>query len=296
MALAGVLSAIKDLVLNAPSLPNSKEEREILYKEKFIKLSEEEIEDLAKIEPKQLKIYTMTIFNGEKSGLNNHFKMTLALLKRNWEKLEDFPYNEFELVKQIYKVRPWKSNKFRDLAEIFKDYLLINKVEYSEQIPELFDVLNFEITIMDTRRHLNDGGLEAYDSIKLSELHKMTVMEVMSLKYQVPKYNHFLHFSFDILKTHSNFRKTKELIKEIPRANQFAICSRNIKMLTRWTNVSELLWKHLKSLERNQSKELAELADIADELFPDAENEEILFAEFIEQIAVLVKHGAMILI
>ena len=38
MALAGVLSAIKELVLDAPVLPESQEEREILYKEKFVSL------------------------------------------------------------------------------------------------------------------------------------------------------------------------------------------------------------------------------------------------------------------
>ena len=295
MALAGVLSAIKELVLDAPLLPNSQEERETLYKEKFLTLSSEEIEDLAKIKPEQLGTYTMTIFNGEKSGLNNHFLMTLALLKRHWSKLSDKPYNEFELVKELHKVKPWKSSKFRDLAENFKIYLLEDEDKFRKEIPELFDTVIFETTVMDTRRHLNTDGLEAKDSLTLAEISEMTVPELLGLSYQIPAYNHFLNFSHDMVATKNHFKKGKELPEEIIKTNQFAICSRNIRMISRWTAVPELLWLNLKDQERNTKKELAELADIADELFPDAENEEVLFAKFMEQIAALVNHGALIL-
>ena len=257
--------------------------------------SKEEVEDLAKIEPKKLGMYTMTIFNGEKSGLNNHFKMTLALLKRHWDKLSDRPYNEFELVKEIHKVRPWKSNKFRDLAENFKIYLLEDEDKFTKEISELFDTVTFETTVMDTRRHLNTGGLEAKDSLALAEISQMTVPDLLALSYQMPAYNHFLNFSHDMVATKNYFKKEKELPEEILKTNQFAICSRNIKMISRWTAVPELLWSNLKDHKRNASKELAELADIADELFPDIENEKVLFSKFIEQIAALVNHGAIVL-
>ncbi|MEZ4753007.1 MAG: hypothetical protein R3A13_01690 [Bdellovibrionota bacterium] len=294
MALAGVLSAIKELVLDAPTLPDSLTDRQALYADRFSSLSKEEIEDLAKIDPEKLGIYTMTIFKGEKSGLNNHFKMTLGLLKRNWSKLNSTPYNEFELVKQLHKVRPWKSNKFRDLAENFKIFLLEDQPKYKENIPELSDVLSYETTVMDTRRFKN-AGLEAKDSLQVKALSEMKVPDLLKLHYQVPSYNHFLQFSYDIISAGIYQKKEKTLIQTFNQGNQFAICSRNIELITRWTELPEVFWNTLKSNERSKNYELSELADLADEIMPDAKNEEELFANFFAYIAKLVERGAVII-
>ena len=84
MALAAILSAFRQLVLDGIELPPTQDERAALYSKKFQGLSPEEIEDLSKMDPARLKVYTSSVFMAEGGILSTAFPLTLAILRRSW--------------------------------------------------------------------------------------------------------------------------------------------------------------------------------------------------------------------
>ena len=76
MSLSGVLSAVRQLVLDEIDLSANQDERRALYASRFTGLTELEVADLAKMEPARLALYTNSVFTAEGSILQRYFPLS----------------------------------------------------------------------------------------------------------------------------------------------------------------------------------------------------------------------------
>ena len=97
MALAGVLSAMREIILDAPELPEDQTARLKVFEKSFPQLTPSEREDLSKISPEKFGIYTTSIFVGEKNIIANNFPMTVKVLETYWPSESEGKFSLFKL-------------------------------------------------------------------------------------------------------------------------------------------------------------------------------------------------------
>ena len=301
MALAQLLSAMKDIILDVLSMPEEQKEREVFLKKTFLELSQNELEDLSKINPAKLRLYSNSIFSGEKDLIHRNFPMTVAYLEKYWNLVSKDDFSLFKLIKNIHKTKPWKSYSTVDLGRNFVDFINQEFVNIISRVPFLPELAEMELLLRIVRRSPDDKIMPK-DSLSLTAISSMTVEKILDLNFLIPTCVEFSVFSYDLISERAAFVENNDYLPDtIMRKNLYCSLSRNRECLQRWTMLPQSLFNALKTLPRYENTPLSLLA----EKFLDAANqnsanhgadEESLFREFIGIIYRSMENGMIVVI
>lgn len=293
MSLHGVLSAMREIILDIDPIPATLEKRQVLYKERFPELSEHELEDLAKIEAERFATYTTSIFSGEKGILKNHFSLTLGFLKKHWNKVYGTELIEFEFIRALHKARPWRSYTTEFLLNCFLEYLEGDLINFHSNFPQVLDLAMLEYSSYVIKRH-HDDPISPKDNISLESLKSLTVDELLSRKGFVPTCVQIKTFEHDVVKVFQACHlEGIELPERIAKTQIFAMGGRNAENYVRWTEVSEAVHQLFSSAGNGNFIDLSALAEAVISEAPATVGEEALFVAFLETLIVLMKCGVV---
>lgn len=197
MALQAVLSVFRQLILDGIDLPPTAAQREVLFRERFTELSDAEIEDLAKMEPSQLGIYTNSVFSAEGSILKNAFPLTLAVLEDAWP--EDWGgYSTRTLARRIHKAAPWRGIHSMTLGESLRSFVGRECGRISAHAPWLLEAAQLEQTMLEIRRAPNEP-VAPQSEAEIEQLAGLTVGELLALNAYVPALLREVQLTYDLL-------------------------------------------------------------------------------------------------
>ncbi|MFN8390038.1 MAG: hypothetical protein U0136_07085 [Bdellovibrionota bacterium] len=290
MSLEGMLSAIRSLILDRMDLPESIEDRARLYQTSFPELSPDEVADLSNVTPSKLRIYTQTIFAGERSTLKTHFPMTFGLLKQRF----DAELDTFELVRDLHEKRPWKSYLTAGLAANFARYLDLDRPDIKAKIPEIGDVANLERLTLAIARG-KDSPLRPTELLTTEALETITVGDLLEKRAVFAPYVRRSAFAFDAVAFRDEFWENGREVPEHPvlPGELFAIGGRTRALAVEWLRVSLPIFEFA---EANKEMEFA-LGDLA-ESFVAGEDESVeqsvLFLRFLDLLKTAMAYGIIL--
>lgn len=263
MALAGVLSALREIILDDLALPIEPSEREKYLREKFPSLKNEELIDLAKVEPSSFKVYTKTIFAGQSNVLVKHFPVSFALIERAHTRLGIETPSRFKLVQELHSVRPWTTNTTFGLAKNFVEYIREDRTDWLKVVPELADMAQLERLTLKVRR-AKDSQFALSDTTELRQLLQSTVSELLSAGFVVPPSSAFESFGYDVITQRLGYYKnsSKLLNSDAERRVTKAVAGRNRALSVRWMELTPAIAEHLSGLEKLTEYTLAQFAEI----------------------------------
>ena len=280
---------MRSLILDRVELPESVEARRMFLRGEFPELSEAEADDLSKVEPKKLQIYTQTIFSGERGVLANHFPITFALLKKYFD--EDL--NAFEFVRDLHAARPWKSYLTAGLTVGFVTYLRNDRPDILSVLPELPDAAQIEWLSLKTSRGLDPEG-DPSQCLNLEELSQLTVGNLLELKAEFPPYVCTETFLYDVISYREEFRDldftlpdSRPVEKEI-----WAVSGRNLHQRVSWQNISQEIFEFIEL----QAHTPFTFSDFAEAAIDDFESDqEQIFIRFMQLVTSLMQKGVLII-
>lgn len=259
MPLQEVLSTIRQVVLDDLPLSENFEERKRYFYDRFPGLTVEEIEDFAKIPPERFKLYTGTIFRGERSVLVKHLAITFALLDNFWRKNHQRAFDTFSFVKDMHQKRPWKNTTTEGLVECLMYYLSEDLSHICQAIPELIDVARLEESSLKVAR-FRDGMLDSRTGLKISDLETLTVHKLLQLQFGIPQYTKLEHFSYNVVFLREQFYQGRNLV-ELQRQDIWAVAGRDASLRVRWVVLPEEIARYVSANTRDQLLEVSQFAD-----------------------------------
>lgn len=294
MALADVLSAMRQIILDAPNLPEGAADREIDFRGRFPGLSESEREDLAKISPDKFSLYTVSIFQGEKNILENHFPITFDLIRRHWSDAFSEQLIPRLITQRLHAIRPWTSQSPLHFAKNFCEYVNFDCPALLKVRPDLGDIATLELATYQLRRAA-DSTLVRSDnhSISLESLPTMMIDELLSARMVVSPYLACLELEYDPLPIrewfYSHDRETPQ--ETSPHRRSLLIGSRNQKNIIYWLRVPAAVSAYLAALhECGKTGTVEEFAaELADEL-PEHLSEQDIFEHLMKELAQLMAY------
>lgn len=294
MALSGVLSAMRELLLDYEELPATVEARKETYREWFPELQTEEIEDLAKIPAEKIKIYTGTIFQGEASVVKNHFAATLEIVSRNWKDITGQNFDAYRFIRRMHKSRPWKDTTTNGLLENVQEHLREDIPQIGEKEPAIYDLSRFEYERLQIKRSPDETpGIR--ESLSRADLINFTVEELLSLIMIRSTTSKLESFSYDVVDAFHSFYKSGSLSEEIAEKTVYAAGARDREQLARWYTCDSSLFSFLSSLAPGEACTVEQLAAFFLENLTEKTQEEV-FQQFILTLADLNDCGIIILI
>lgn len=306
MALANVLSAMREMILNDLDIPSDPTIRLESLKNRFSLLSTAELEDLADISPQQLKIYTKTIYAGEASSIGQHFPITVALLSSVWQNIYGRPFNAFEFAKLLHQKREWKGYLTEQLCRNVVTYLKEDAPEIQKEIPVIGDVSTFEFVALCLTRAPNEQWM-AQDSIGIDEINTLTVDEMMERDFIIPENIALLHCQFDVISLSRFFYSHgRSLPEDSFQGGKFWIAGgRDKKLNARFTYIDQPIFSYLQRFPRGKKLLISDFAEQflesrSDENIPQAEDglgdrERELFLHFSTLVIELLDVGVVVL-
>ncbi len=292
MALSTVLSAMRILILDGWEIPSDIQARRELYREKFSPLSESELEDLAVLAPEKLRVYTNTIYSGERGTLEMHFPFVFALLKDRLR--EDF--DGFRMVQELHKFRPWHGNTTLALAESFVAFLGSPTLPageniYAKSAPEARDLALMECFDLQISRGLNpiDLGIPVFDRDEIAALNVGTLLELTLL---IPRNARWFTCEFDVLGFRTAFTSSDGVPPSKPTARRkmYVAGGRNRAHFVRWVEISPSVMNFFDSAKGSSELPMSDLVEAALENV-DGESEEALFQSFMDTFTGLEQSG-----
>ena len=198
MALQAVLSAFRQLVLDGVELPETASERARRFHELFPDLSDEEAQDLAKMSPARLEIYTTSVFSAEASILKNAFPLTLATIESAWP-AEWGAFSGRALAQRIHKVAPWRGIHSMSLGESLIAFIARELAPRSQSQPWLHEAATLEQAMLEIRRAPNEP-LAPQGEAELERFSALKVSELLEQEVYVPALVREVSLSWDLLK------------------------------------------------------------------------------------------------
>ena len=296
MALAGVLSAVRELILDVEEIPLTLEERRTTYHKMIPTLSSLEVDDLAKIPPEQVKTYTSCIYNGERSTLKSHFPMTLKVLERSWKGVYKTDFDSLALTKRLQRTRPWRGNTTEYLAQNFVDYVGEDLRELALAFPEAIELARMEFISLQIRRIKEENAKSK--PLAPSDLTKLTVTDLLALNFAIPQTTFLEEFRVNVVEVYKNFRESDEVSVPIAFEPVFAVGSRTADNYLRWQAIPSNIFNFLKSTPYRKPTEISDLAGAYSDIADPSCSEEELFSGFFNLLVslmvsrVVVVHGA----
>ena len=284
MSLHAVLSAMRALILDGLPVPEDETERRVFYAKRFDPLSGDELEDLVKIPPAKFKIYTGTVFSGQRGTLEMHFPITFALLEARLGK----EFDPFQMVQDIHQFAPWKGYQTKGLAESFYHFLREHAGPWSLKAPESSSIAEMECLSLDVARGLNpyDKGLSGKFPrvLNIEEIEKLSIGDLLSSSVFIPDNVRFLSSDFDVLELRTSYYLNEKTIPN--EATERRVCffagGRDSEQYVRWQEVSEKYLSLLKSAQSEKNLIVQDLAESFLEVPAQGKSEQILFQEFLE--------------
>jgi len=197
MALPAVLSAFRQLVLDGIDLPDTPAGRVALYKSRFAGLAPEEVEDLAKMEPERLKLYTTSVFSAEGGILKSAFPLSLAIIESKWSKSRG-TFSPSNVARQVHKAAPWRGIHSMSLGESFGVFVGQECAAILRSNPELGDAIRLEQATLEIRRAPNEE-VPAQSPKVLEKLANLRVEALLERKVFIPNLIRSLKLSYDII-------------------------------------------------------------------------------------------------
>lgn len=290
MPLAGMLSAMRELLLDRVEAPQELTARCAAFASRFPSLTAEEIEDLARMPSEKLAIYTQTVFAGERSTLRNHFPLSFALIRRE---LGEQAVG-LALVQSLHAARPWKSYLTRGLTHNFVQYLTHDRPDLLSRIPYLADVAQLEVKHLDAARAVDPQEGELLLGVSLTSLN---VEELMLKRWQLAPSVQLAEFGYDVIRYRKDFFEADRCLpaEEPVQIPVLAVAARNRRCAVRWHPVQPgefaFLQERLASAERFTSEDLA-AAFIEDQEGDERE----LFSRFFTELSTLLENGVLVAI
>lgn len=198
MALQAVLSAFRQLVLDGVELPEAASERARLFRELFPDLSDLEVQDLAKVSPSRLGIYTTSVFSAEASILKNAFPLTLASIESSWPP-EWGEYSGRALAQRIHKVAPWRGIHSMSLGESLIAFVDQELAPRAPGCPWLREAVTLEQAMLEIRRAPNEP-IAPQGEAELDRFSALKVSELLEQEAYVPVLVREVSLSWDLLK------------------------------------------------------------------------------------------------
>lgn len=301
MTYHAVLTSIRELILDGIELPVSESQRCALLLQRNPDLSLAEAEDLAKIDPKHLQIYSNSIFAQERSVLRDKYQLSFALIKVRWRQRHGSSFDFFELVKQQHKLAPWRDNKTESLIRNFHDFVLTHRADLVELIVELKDALRFELRqALISRSVLSDPISNQTSLLALSE---MSIADALALKVELAPNSSAQSWDYDIYQLKKRFRIEGDsaLLEPAIHSPHAMIISRSPELAVVCNQVPKGFVSALSDISANgkvnrKTSLMQELATCFLEQQTSLRAENELFTDFIQLIAKLVRDNAVILL
>ena len=289
MPLAGVLSAMRELLLDQFEAPNDFVGRCAAFATRFPSLSSEEVEDLAKMPSEKLAIYSQTVFAGERSTLRNHFPLCFALIR---QALGD-QFDGLKLVRELHAKRPWRSYLTRGLTHNFAEYLAQDRPDLLADVPYLAEVARLEMRQLDAARAPEP---ECGELVRPSDIASLSVEELMLKRWVLAPSVQLDQFEYDVISYRIEFfERDRALPVEAPKqVPLLAVAGRNRRSVVRWHCVEPGEFGFIAAaLEHPRQPFSSE--DLAAAYIEDIEGDEReLFARFITELSVLIEHGVVL--
>ncbi len=289
MALADVLTAVRVLLQDGRKVASEQAEREEQYKGWFPKLSSAEIEDLAKIPPEQLDIYTSTIFTGEASIFRNHFKITLQYLERFWPP-ERGPLKLVPFVQRVHKRTPWKSYRTQELVNNICAYLQNEMPDLLARFPFVGQLAELEASTVRLKRMDEAAGKTT--TLTLKEYAQLSVEDLLEHSLALNNVTTFKRWDYNLAALHEGFHyQERALPDKLEKIESFCLGSRNSEQAIFWTSLPGAVYEFLEKLKAPAP--LWQLAQIFTESQPEQDETE-LFQAFSNLLVQLMQRGAVI--
>ncbi len=257
MSLPAVLSAFRQLVLDGIELPASAREREALIRRSFEGLSEEEVQDLSKMEPARLQVYTSSVFSAEGNILLNAFPLTLAALEQFWPE-EWGAYSRRVVAQRVHRFAPWRGIHSTTLGESFLQFLSGECGQVRRQVPWLLEAGQLEQAMLEVRRAPNEGRRPQKPE-DLASLSTASVGELLALTVEVPSLLRGVELEHDLLPIRRAVLEGEALRAATERTIRL-LCARPHDLGVACVEVPQGVWELLLE-RRGQACELSELAE-----------------------------------
>ena len=236
MALQAVLTALRQLILDETSLPNSIEERVKLFKSRFVGLSEDEIQDLAKMPPQRLGVYTHSVFTAEGNILQGAFPLTVAAL-RSWWPSAWGPFSTFALARRVHSRAPWRGIHSMSLGRSLLTFIDAECSEAAARFPWLEDGARYEQATLEIRKAPNESIAPQPMSV-LQEISHLTVEALLGTPVYVPSLLHSLSLKYDVIPLRRQVADGG-LLSECLRREQVVVGARPNDYGVAWIEVPE---------------------------------------------------------
>lgn len=283
MALAGVLSAMREIILDAPQLPPTRDERLIHFRSRFPALSEAEREDLSKIDPALFDVYTKSIFRGERNLLRNQFPVTMAVLAARWESVYGSRFDAFDLTVRLHRAYPWKSASTVQFAENFRRFIGETLPEFIARYPMTSELVELEELTIRARRVTCAKPLR---EVALSDLTSLTVAEILALQLQPSTATTLYRSSFDVISlVHQFYQLGKSLPEQLPEksGHYYGVCGQDSEGVVIWEKISATQYDCLYALKSDNPHSFDAFAEATLADLPDSLTEEAAFGQVLHE-------------
>jgi hypothetical protein len=237
-------------------------------------MCEEEVIDLARIRPEQLRIYTSTIFSGERTLLNNLFPLVFGRLDQAWISKTGESLDKLELVRDVHDSFPWKGSDTRELVSSFVQYVIGQRNDWYQEAPDLRDIVILELKSFEIAR-VPDGMWSLASRPDLDSLNQLTVNELMELHFVVPASARFATFEYDVLSLRSVYNASLRIPKRgAVKESVYAFGGRSSKQHVVWLKLKRSIYDYLRGLGIEEPRSLRELAQVVINSYSEILNED----------------------
>jgi hypothetical protein len=293
MSLPVVLSAIRELAHQDLDLPENFEKRKQIISQRFSELSLEELEDLAKIEPSKIKVYTNTIFGGQKRVLTNRFPVTFSLLEKCWSRTPSNQQTALKLVKLLHQKNPWQNNSTIGLAENFLLFLNNNLEEEKKLLPELVELAQLEFNSLLIARDKNKTKSDPQSVINY--LLSLSVGELLALPLELAKPRVLCSFNYDVVSFRNDFYRNQRKLPDNSCSFESAyyIGSRTNALKVSWNEIPKTVFELFNSCLNQNPHSLSDLAEAYCIGLDNNITPENAFSEFLKFLKILINANAI---
>ncbi|HMQ14546.1 MAG TPA: hypothetical protein PKC49_01105 [Phycisphaerae bacterium] len=200
MALAGVLSAIRQLVLDGPPPGGDPAQRRADLAQRFPNLAPRELDDLAAIPPERIRVYTRLVFAGECSLLEWACPLSLAAMHALARQAGDGRSPRelgLELVHRMHAHRPWRTPSVRELVANFQAFVREQRADLLTRWSGLTDLVDFERTETEVF-YAPDAPLAPVSAAQLQQMAALSVGELLERRVTRPGYAALRCYGFDV--------------------------------------------------------------------------------------------------
>ncbi len=261
MPLNDILSAMRELILDADDGPTAPPARRAWIGERFPTLTPTEADDLASVPAERFGVYTETIFAGERSMLRWAFPMSMAAIGRilhECDASQPIGHLQYDLVRELHRFRPWQSHSIRDLARGFRAFVEVEREDLLETWLGLADLIAFEQAELEVFYAAD----EPHVCLRPDEWAGLSVEALLMSAIVIPTHVQIIETRFDAIALRRTWRADESLPDGWPADEQSHLaCGRDPDSLQcRWVKLDAVSHAALLSMPRSETRTINDLA------------------------------------